>query len=88
MMTAGAPTINPRCEGQGPKSKPIAGDDEEEDGATMYTAVAEIRHASSACMDLSPLSTSYCSSSISCTKSVLFDHIVEESNFVFDGDQI
>ena len=53
MMTAGAPTVDPRCQGQGPKSKPIVGDDEEEDLATMYMAVAEIRHASSACMDLS-----------------------------------
>ena len=31
MMTAGAPTISTRCQGQGPKSKPTAGDDNEED---------------------------------------------------------
>ena len=59
MMTAGAPTINPRCQGQGPKSKPTAGDDSEEDMATMYTSVAEARHASSACLDLSSCFTSY-----------------------------
>ena len=47
---------------------PRAGDDEEEDLAPMYMAVAEIRHVSSACMDLFPFAKSYVSFSISCAR--------------------
>ena len=62
MMTAEALTINPRYQGQGPKSKPTAGGDNEDDLEPIeYMAIAEDRHSSLSCLDLPHVSRHVCS---------------------------
>ena len=67
-VTAGAPAIHPICQGKGPKSNPTVGDDNEKDLEPMYMAIAEIRHSSSLCLNLSPFVTSYVSWTMLCTR--------------------
>ena len=66
---------------------PRAGDDEEEDLAPMYMAVAEIRHVSSACMDLSPFAKNMFHRVFHVREQV-FHREVGGSTFAFDGEWI
>ena len=72
MMTVGASTVNTRCKGHGPKSKPTAGDDNEEDVGPLEpvddVAIVGVRHPSSSCLDLFPFVTSYVSSQKLCAR--------------------